>query len=82
MGIFQKKGSKLFSSIVGQIQIDFSETVEGMGKGYMCKITLNAVEVTPVKKPQLWKIGYIWAHCLLSFLTRCGDLRLLVSVSF
>lgn len=55
-----------------------------MGQGYMYKITLNAVEVTStlVKKPWLWKTGYIWAHCLHSFLTSCGELRLLVSVSF
>lgn len=84
MGIFQKRGSKLFPSIVGQIQIDFSKALEGVYQGYMYKITLNAVEVILilVKKPWLWKIGYIWAHCLLFFLTRCGELRLLVSVAF
>lgn len=56
-----------------------------MGQGCMYKVTVHAVvvDLTPVEKVvPLENRVHMGILSSLSFLTRCGELRLLVSVSF
>lgn len=67
------------------IQIQFSKPVNGVGQGCMYKVTVHAVvvDLTPVEKVvPLENRVHMGILSSLSFLTRCGELRLLVSVSF